>query len=139
MIDYQFLTTPTHDQILEIIHLYRQASWWSDERDDEELVKNIILGSHCFLAALEESRIIGMGRAISDRAHDAYIQDVTVHPEYRHRGVGHEILKHLVERLRGDNLRWIGLIAGRNTHPFYRLLGFEDMPDSTPMLLKRKP
>jgi spermidine synthase len=138
MIEYQFLTTPTHDQIFEIIHLYRQASWWSDERDDEELVENIIRGSHCFLIAMEDSRVIGMGRAISDRAHDAYIQDVTVHPDFRRRGVGHEIVKHLIDRLQGNGIHWIGLIAGRNTHPFYQPLGFEDMADATPMLLKRK-
>ena len=138
MFDYQFLKTPTHDQILEIIHLYRRASWWSDERDDEELVKNIIHGSHCFLAATEDSHVIGMGRAISDRAHDAYIQDVTVHPDYRHRGVGHEILKRLMKRLQNDGIHWIGLIAGNNSHPFYRPLGFEDMADATPMLLKRR-
>ena len=139
MLDYQFLTTPTQTEILEIIHLYRQASWWSDERDDGELVTNIIRGSHCFLAAIEDTRIIGMGRAISDRAHDAYIQDVTVHPDFQHRGIGHEMMKHLIDRLQSDGIHWIGLIAGRNTHPFYRPLGFDDMAEATPMLLKRRP
>ncbi|HPX56205.1 MAG TPA: GNAT family N-acetyltransferase [Syntrophales bacterium] len=138
MIDYGFLTAPTHDQIMNIIDLYRRASWWSDERDDEELVRRIVTGSHCFLAVMEEKRVVGMGRTISDRAHDAYIQDVTVHPDYRHQGIGHEILDRLIERLRSDGMQWIGLIAGRNTHTFYRPMGFEDMPDSTPMLLKKK-
>ncbi|MBN1547327.1 MAG: GNAT family N-acetyltransferase [Syntrophaceae bacterium] len=137
MIDYKFLTNPNKSQLLDIIHLYRLASWWSDERDDEELVLNIIRGSHCFLVVIEEGRVIGMGRAISDRAHDAYIQDLTVHPDYRNRGIGHEILKRLIARLRGEGIDWIGLIAGRNTHTFYRPMGFDDMDDSTPMLLKK--
>jgi len=139
MIDYVFLTTPTYGQIMDIIDLYRRASWWSDARDDEELVRQIIRGSHCFLAAMEESRVVGMGRSISDRAHDAYIQDVTVHPDCRHRGIGHEIVNRLLDRLQSDGMQWIGLIAGRNTHTFYRPMGFEDMPDSSPMLLKKKP
>jgi aralkylamine N-acetyltransferase len=138
MIDYRFLTTPTQAQLKDIIDLYRLASWWSDERDDKELVTNIVHGSHCFLAAIEEGRVIGMGRAISDRAHDAYIQDLTVHPDWRHRGIGHEILKGLIDHLQSGGINWIGLIAGRNTHAFYRPMGFDDMDNSTPMLLKNK-
>ena len=138
MTEYQFLTQPTASQIAEITHLYRRAYWWSDERDDDALVSKIVTGSHCFLTASEDGRFIGMGRTISDRAHDAYIQDVTVHPDFRHRGIGREITKRLVERLRSDGIQWIGLIAGRNTHNFYRPMGFEEMPDSTPMLMTRR-
>ena len=138
MIDYGFLTAPTHDQIMNIIDLYRRASWWSDERDDEELVRRIVTGSHCFLAVMEEKRVVGMGRTISDRAHDAYIQDLTVHPDWRHQGIGHEILKRLIDHLQSEGINWIGLIAGRNTHAFYSPMGFDAMDNSTPMLLKNK-
>ena len=135
MLTYQFLLSPTPQQVQEIISLYREAAWWSDEKDDEGLVSRIVEGSHCFLAALDNSRIIGMGRAISDHAHDAYLQDVTVHPDYRHRGVGHHLVNRLIERLRLDGIEWIGLIAGRGTYPFYHPMGFSAMPNSTPMLL----
>lgn len=138
MIDYKFISTSTLAYLKDIIYLYRQASWWSDERDDEELVLNIIRGSHCFLVAIDDGRVIGMGRAISDHAHDAYIQDLTVHPDWRHRGIGHNILKRLIDHLKSEGINWIGLIAGRNTHAFYSPMGFDAMDNSTPMLLKNK-
>jgi ribosomal protein S18 acetylase RimI-like enzyme len=139
MIDYEFLTVPTKTQVRNIIQLYRLASWWSDQRDDEMLVVNIIHGSHCFLAALDGGHVIGMGRAISDRVHDAYIQDVTVHPDWRHQGIGHTILNKLIVRLQEEQIKWIGLIAGNNTSSFYRPLGFAELDNTTPMLLQRKP
>jgi len=54
------------------------------------------------IVATHGSRIIGMGRAISDRVSDAYIQDVTVHSDYRGRGIGKAIVRKLLERLRGN-------------------------------------
>ena len=135
MITYQFLTSPTPRQAGEIILLYREADWWSDARDDEELVGKIVRGSHCFLTAMDNEMIIGMGRAISDHAHDAYLQDVTVHVDYRRGGVGSCLVRGLIERLRLDGIRWIALIAGGGNHPFYHPLGFSVMPASTPMLL----
>jgi len=135
MTQYLFLSEPTERETADIIELYRQAGWW--EREDEEgLVAAIVAGSHCFLIALEGERIIGMGRAISDRASDAYIQDVTVHPSRRGAGIGSQLIRNIVERLRADGIKWIGLIAERNSSPFYLPFGFREMPSSAPMLLK---
>jgi hypothetical protein len=39
-----------------------------------------------------------------------------------------------VARLEADGIDWIGLIAERKTHPFYRPLGFSPMADAVPML-----
>ncbi|MFZ5571721.1 MAG: GNAT family N-acetyltransferase [Thermodesulfobacteriota bacterium] len=137
MIRYTFLSRPGVSQISDLLQLYRQAGWWSsagDRADDGLLLERIVRGSHCFLTAESGKTIVGMGRAISDRASDAYIQDVTVHPEHRSRGIGTEIIRRLVARLEQDGLKWIGLIAERNAGPFYEPLGFRVMPDAAPML-----
>jgi ribosomal protein S18 acetylase RimI-like enzyme len=136
MITYVFLSRPTKEQIQQIINLYQGEGWWSIGDTSEEAVDKIINGSHCFLVALEDDRIIGMGRAISDRASDAYIQDVTVANTFRGRGIGSEIIKQLISRLHTDGLGWIGLIAEKNSRAFYERLGFDPMPDATPMLRK---
>jgi hypothetical protein len=44
------------------------------------------------------------------------------------------MVSELVTRLEADGIGWIGLIAERKTHPFYRPLGFSPMADSVPML-----
>lgn len=138
MIDYSFLQTPTPAEIVRLIQLYRQAGWWKDEADDPDLVSGIVTGSHCFLVARHaDDTIVAMGRAISDRISDAYIQDVTVDPSFRGQGIGSRMVAALVARLEADGIGWIGLIAERKTHPFYRPLGFAPMADALPMLKKR--
>lgn len=135
MPSYRFLLIPSSDQINSIISLYRMAGWWEkDAPDNPDLVKRIIAGSHCFMVAIEGEEIVGMGRAISDRASDAYIQDLTVHERYRDMGLGTEIVKRILSRLEEDGIKWIALIAERNSHKFYEQIGYEIMPDSMPMI-----
>lgn len=111
------------------------AGWWSEPGDTLEKLVRIISGSHCFVAAVEETGVIlGMGRAISDRASDAYIQDIMVRPEARKRAIASSIIKLIVARLERDNMTWIGLIAKPGTQPFYRGLGFSEIPGAMPML-----
>jgi ribosomal protein S18 acetylase RimI-like enzyme len=134
MFSYSFLENPTPIEVDQITALYRHAGWWTDSRDNPSLVAGIVSGSHCFLVVRKEKTIVAMGRAISDRASDAYIQDVTVDSEFRGRGIGSQIVTRLTGRLEADGIDWIGLIAERNTHPFYRPMGFTPMVDAIPML-----
>jgi aralkylamine N-acetyltransferase len=134
---YIFVTAVTSDQIRQIITLYREKGWWEvDDGDDPRLVSRLISGSHCFLAVFEGEQIVGMARAISDRVSDAYIQDVKVLLSRRGQGIGKMMIETIVERLHTDGLRWIGLIAERDSDRFYENLGFKTMPSSKPMLLK---
>lgn len=137
MIAYEFILEPSAEQTRQIVELYQAEGWWDIEDTDTATVRKIIEGSHCFVAAFDMNRIIGMGRAISDRVSDAYIQDVTVAPAYRKLGIGSEIIKKIVSRLHGDGVFWIGLIAEKNSQPFYRLLDFEPMTNAAPMLRKK--
>jgi len=133
---YFFIREPEDEQIPGIIHLYDTAGWWTGQaRENPELIHRIVTGSHCFVLALAGDEIIGMGRAISDGISDAYIQDITVLPEFRGQGVGTGIVQEILKQLRADGLQWIGLVAGRHSHPFYRKIGFEEMPAATAMLL----
>ena len=134
MIDFDFLDIPGDDDIGQMIRLYREAGWWGEGPDDPALVKRLVAGSHCVAVARREGRIVGMGRAISDRASDAWIQDVTVDATLRHRGIGSEIVRRLVARLDADGMSWIGLVAENGSHPMYEPLGFVAMKNARPML-----
>jgi ribosomal protein S18 acetylase RimI-like enzyme len=131
---FGFLTDPSPDDLQRIIDLYRAAGWWGDGPDDPALVSRIIRGSHCFVVARAGEAIVGMGRALSDRASDAWIQDVTVETALRHRGIGTEIVRRIVARLESDGLGWIGLVAENRSHPLYEPLGFTPMTDAMPMI-----
>jgi spermidine synthase len=133
-----FLKKPTAAQIDQIIVLYRQAGWWdANAPDDHKLVEKIIHGSHCFVIASQDDEIVGIGRAISDRASDGYLQDVTVKDVYRNKGLGSRIIAMLVERLRRDGIDWIGLIAEKHSAHLYRKFGFRRMADATPLILQQ--
>lgn len=136
MVSYSFLKTPSESQIREIIRLYQAEKWWEGAADNTETVTKIVAGSHCFLIATENDSIIGMGRAISDRASDAYIQDVTVLAPFRGKKIGSRIIGMIIEKLNQDGIFWIGLIAEKNARPFYEPLGFSVMPHAVPMLRK---
>lgn len=134
MPEFEFIKKPDFRQTRNIVDLYISEGWWKEGRDTDELVSRIVSGSQCFLTAIEDGSIIGMGRAISDGFSDAYIQDVTVSVHFRGRGIGAEIIKKLSERLYNDGIRWIGLIAEKNSHGFYEKLGFSAMQGCVPML-----
>ncbi|MFA6030119.1 MAG: GNAT family N-acetyltransferase [Elusimicrobiota bacterium] len=119
-----------------MVVLYKAAGWWK-RGDTPALLRRIVAGSHCYMLAVESGRLVGMGRALSDRANDAYIQDVFVTPERRGRGIASALVRRLERRLRSDGLRWVGLIAADRSRPFYEKLGFRRMKDADPMLKER--
>ncbi len=134
-VEYRFLTAPTEEEIQQILGLYQAADWWEDAADpDPRDVSRLVAGSHCFLAAFSEGRLVAMGRVLSDGVSDAYIQDVTVEKTMRRRGIGSRLIQRIVERLNADGIRWIGLIATGNTDEFYRPLGFRPVPGALAML-----
>jgi len=134
MLTYSFVEQPSTEEMNQITDLYRREDWWKQENDNPEMIKKIVAGSQCFLVVREDGRIIGMGRAISDGISDAFIQDVTVMDTCRGRGIGTRIIETLIDRLERDGIRWIGLIAERDSHPFYERLGFSVMERAAPML-----
>lgn len=133
----RFIMAPTAAQTCRLVDLYRSEGWWYADADpdaDARRLSDIVRGSHCFAVAEIDGDIVGMGRAISDRASDAYIQDVAVAGDRRGQGIGTAIVDALVKRLESDGLSWIGLIAERHSEPFYTRLGFAPMLDATPLL-----
>ncbi len=134
---YSFLNDPTAAELQQILDLYREAGWWPGGEDAPEVLKKIIAGSHCFLTVSYKDAVVGMGRALSDGASDAYVQDVTVSDAHRGKGVALTLVTKIVAKLQADGIDWIGLIAERNTKELYSKAGFAAMTQAIPMLLKQ--
>jgi GNAT superfamily N-acetyltransferase len=112
----------------EIIELYKAGGWWKEHYPNES-IERIIEGSFAFAVAINESgKAVGMGRSLSDGISDAWIQDVAVLPEWRGLGIGHDIIKTLLEHCLRNGLCWIGLVAEPGTREFYTPLGFRELP-----------
>jgi len=122
----------------QLKNLYKEAGWWTQYEDsaDPELIDKIIQGSFCFAVASINDRIIGMGRAISDGASDAYIQDVTVSTKFRGKGIAALIMDTLIQFLKDKNIGWIGLVSEPKAVSFYRRYGLSQMADYVPFIVK---
>ncbi|MCF6246967.1 MAG: GNAT family N-acetyltransferase [Desulfobacula sp.] len=122
----------------DLICLYKDADWWESSYDAHpEFLDRIVKDSAIFAGAFVDQQLIGMGRALSDMASDAYIQDVAVLKKYRGRGIGKKIIQLLISKLKKNDVDWIGLVAQPGTASFYRRLGFEVLKDHVPMKFKK--
>lgn len=72
-------------------------------------------------------RLIGFSRATSDHAFNATIWDVVVHPDFQGRGLGKELMKQVIKKLRSEDISNVTLFADPHVVDFYKGLGF--MPD----------
>ena len=121
----------------QILTLYKQAGWWNEPIDEKsyERTRRIISETFCFVIALYQDRIVGMGRSISDGVSDAYIQDVVVDKDFRRQGIGEAIIHRIVQFLPEHNIKWIALISEPGSEEFYQQLGFREMIGYTPFIV----
>ncbi|MBF0227176.1 MAG: GNAT family N-acetyltransferase [Desulfobacterales bacterium] len=136
MVDFYFLEKSEFDynQLSQILEIYKEQGWWKGNSSDLEFLFKLIKGSYCFLIAIKDKKIIGMGRVISDGVSDAYIQDVAVKKEYRGQAIGTNIVKTITTRLNDNGIRWIGLISVKESQHIYKNNGFQIMKGFVPML-----
>jgi aralkylamine N-acetyltransferase len=94
-------------------------------------VKKAIQHSYLVVTMWEQRgnrrRLVGFSRATSDHAFNATIWDVVVHPEFQGRGLGKELMRQLIKKLRSEDISNVTLFADPHVVDFYKGLGF--MPD----------
>jgi ribosomal protein S18 acetylase RimI-like enzyme len=73
------------------------------------------------LAQIEDGTVVGFITAISDGISCAYIPHLEVLPAYQGRGIGTELVRRMLEKLR--HLYMIDLVCDPELQPFYERLG----------------
>lgn len=131
--------SPSNASLLrQIVVLYQNEGWWHASVDTDGQLMTLIDNSHCFLIAVtDDQQVVAMGRAISDRVSDAYIQDVAVRVDHRKSGIGTAMITRIIQRLQSDGITWIGLISEKDSHLFYQKLGFTPLSGAIPMIYRR--
>jgi len=123
----------------DLLALYIDAGWLpKNYGESTDFLSHIVTDSALFAGAFLNKKMIGMGRALSDMASDAYIQDVAVLKEFQGRGIGKKIIQILITELQKNGVDWIGLIAQPGTSSFYEDLGFQVLEGHVPLKLKDK-
>lgn len=89
-----------------------------------QLLSRALAGSFCVVSAAVEGEIIAIGRAISDGASDAYIEEVLP----RKLSPFHQpLMEKLIGFCQAKELEWIGALVPSNQKKFYQALGFTPM------------
>ena len=98
-----------------------QAEGWGGRTDTRRL-EEIIGAADRTVVAVQDGRVIGFGRAVTDGVSNGYLSMVVVHPERRRRGIGRAV----VERLVGDDdrLTWVLRAGHPGSDRFWSAVGF---------------
>ncbi len=104
-----------------ILALYR-AHGWIHATDPSRLRTAIACSSACFVA-LEDDRVVGFARALSDEAFAVYIADILVRPDVQRQGIGSALFAAMLERFPIDVYHHQVLVSERGAEGFYRRHG----------------
>ena len=95
---------------------------WPNPPSSETHLRILVGSDHVVLAIDEESkRLVGFVTAISDGVLSAYIPLLEVLPAYQGRGIGSELMRRMLAKLRG--LYMVDLLCDPDLQPFYAWLG----------------
>jgi len=133
VLEYKWIkpTPNEYKQLLEIV------GWTSAMAVSDEALRLAIDNSWQWVSVFDDSRLIGVGRLISDEALYALVCDMIVLPEYQNRGIGSSILKMLKDKCAEHNIQRVWLFAAPGRSEFYRKNGFDIRPEDAPGMQMR--
>jgi len=125
-----YLSTDTNINLHDLEQLCDAVGW---VRRPLKKVKTAIDHSfliiYLFYKQKEDKKLIGFARATSDKAFNATIWDVVIHPEFQGKGLGKVLMDQIIQQLRYKDISTITLFADPQVINFYRNLGFVTDPD----------
>lgn len=88
-IEYRIGDIPDLDALAS---LYSSVQW--AHADNPESLHKAVSQSGWVVTAWHEDNLVGLARVLTDGVFVAYFQEMLVHPDYQHQGVGKELLDH---------------------------------------------
>lgn len=113
---------PAQDDDIEAARALLLANAWGPRVQDPAVFRELVRRSQVALVAVDDERVVGFLRGLTDGIFNGYISMVVVAASHRGRGIGTA----LVRTAMGDDRRmtWV-LRAGRDgVATFYERLGF---------------
>ena len=88
----------------ETLHGLFAASWDDHDRRD---FGEILSRSLVYVTAFEDDRLIGFVNVATDGGEHAFLLDTTVHPDFRRRGIGTQLVCRASESARRHGATWL--------------------------------
>jgi len=107
----------------------RAAEGWGEI--SEEAARTSLAGGLLNVCAYDSDTLAGFGRVVGDGALYFYIQDLIIVPACRGKGLGRQLLKHLLDEIRkiATPGATIGLMAANGKEAFYERFDFVSRPN----------
>ncbi|MBU0543967.1 MAG: GNAT family N-acetyltransferase [Proteobacteria bacterium] len=118
----EFTITDSRDDLdIETVHNFLSESYWA-KKIPMSTVEKAVKNSLCF-GLYHDSKQVGFGRAVTDRATFAYLGDVFVVPGFRGRGLGKWLVSCILSHPELQGLRRM-MLATLDAHRLYEQNGF---------------
>jgi GNAT superfamily N-acetyltransferase len=118
----------------EVARFLAEESYWARGRP-RELTERLVREASLAIGLYKDGRQVGFCRVVSDGAVFAYLADVYVHPDFRGRGLGVELVREAVENGPYSGIRWI--LNTDDAHGLYAKFGF--WPASPAIMERQRP
>ena len=106
----------------EVVRLLRMT-YWADKRPAEQIEKSM-QNSACYgVRLVDDKKLVGFARVISDYATTYYLCDVIIDTDYQHKGLGTALVSYIESLPEYTGLR--GILITRDAHDLYRKFGYE--------------
>lgn len=99
------------------------AAAWPDHTASD--FQPILARSMAYVCASAAGELIGFVNLAWDGGIHAFLLDTTVHPDWRRRGIGGELVRRAVEAARERGMDWVHVDYEDELEGFYRSCGFE--------------
>lgn len=103
-----------------VAELRAKVGWDARKEQLEKILGRTYLAVACF----DDNDLVGIIDVISDGIDDALIRNLVVHPEYQGKGIGHELLIKVLDRLKSNRIKTINVLFESELAEFYRKAGF---------------
>jgi GNAT superfamily N-acetyltransferase len=95
---------------------------WPDASEREW--RPVLQHSLAYVCAYCGASLVGFAHVAWDGGLHAFLLDPTVHPEYRRRGIGTELVRRAAEAARAKGAAWLHVDYTPDLAPFYEGCGF---------------
>ena len=113
---------PVKPEEYEAVRQFLAGVGWEQRVADAERFRKMMEQTTRTVVAWDNQMVVGFARALCDEASNGYISMVAVAADYRGRGIGRQLIEHLIGD-DSDNITWI-LRAGHGSKGFWERVGF---------------